>query len=127
MKQAKTTKRIGCKIPLGFEKRIVELSYQNPELGAKRLLPLLKNEEIDVSSSSVYRILKRHGLQTRTLRISKIEERCLAEAPSPDDETPPTHHVPVSLAVTNPEPVVETFIRTFFSTTTYAAIPYPGT
>ena len=109
MNQAKTTKRIRCKIPIEFEKRIVELSYQNPELGAKRLLPLLKHEEIDVSSSSVYRILKRHGLQTRILRISKIEERCLAEAPSQDDETPPTQHVPVSLAVTKPEPVVETF------------------
>ena len=58
MNQAKTTKRMGRKIPIEIEKRIVELSYQNPELGAKRLLPLLKREEIDVSSSSVYRILK---------------------------------------------------------------------
>ena len=101
-------KRIGRKIPKEIEQRIVDLSYQNPEFGAKRLLPLLKREEIDVSLSSIYRILKRHGLQTRILRIAKIEERCLAKDSSQDDEIPPTDIVPVPLSVAKTEAVVET-------------------
>ena len=105
--QVKTTKRMGCKIPAEVEKRIVELSYQNPEFGAKRLLPLLKLEEIDVSSSSIYRVLKRHGLQTRILRASKIGDKCLSEAPSQDDESSPTDIAPVPLAAAKPKPIVE--------------------
>jgi general secretion pathway protein C len=108
MNRAKAMKRIGRKIPIEIEMRIVELSYQNPEFGAKRLLPLLKREEIDVSLSSIYRILKRHGLQTRILRIAKIEERCLVKAPSQDDEISQADIIPVPLSVAKTEAVVET-------------------
>jgi general secretion pathway protein C len=55
--------------------RIVAISLQNPDFGAQRLLPLLKNEKIRVPASTVYAVLKRHGLQSRAMRVAKLEER----------------------------------------------------
>jgi hypothetical protein len=62
------------------EARIVELSLQNPEFSAKHLLRLLAQEEIDVSISSVYNILKRHGLQNRKNRLERIKVKQAVEA-----------------------------------------------
>ncbi len=63
------------KIPPEVEDRIVALSLQNPEFGARRLTPLLQQEEIFVSASAVYTILKRNDLENRQKRLLKLEAR----------------------------------------------------
>jgi type II secretion system protein C len=55
--------------------RIVEISLQNPDFGARRLLPLLKKEKIRIPASKVYAVLKRQGLQSRAARLAKLKER----------------------------------------------------
>ena len=82
------------KIPPEVEGRIVELSLQNPDFGARRLTPLLQQEEILVSASAVYRILKRNSLENRQKRLFKLETR---QAP----EHPPAPELEVS------EPIAE--------------------
>jgi len=74
MGRAKTTKKAASRISKKVEDRVVELSLQNPDFGARRLVPLLKDSKIDVSASKVYNILKHRGLQTRTLRLAKLDE-----------------------------------------------------
>ena len=82
MAKAKTTKEAAAKITKKAEERIVELSLQNPDLGAKRLVPLLKQKKVRVSSSQIYSVLKRHGLQTREKRLARIGEKTPQKATS---------------------------------------------
>ena len=83
------------KIPPEVEGRIVDISLQNPEYGARRLLPLLQQEEILVSASAVYRILKHNNLENRQKRLLKLEKLQAPEAP-PEPE------------IEGPEPIAET-------------------
>jgi hypothetical protein len=71
------------RIPPAVVARIVELSMQHPEFGAKRLLPLLKKEAIAISASSIYNILKRHGLQNREKRFAVTRARQAAQGAPP--------------------------------------------
>ena len=74
---------------------IVELSLENPEFGAVRILPLLKQKDINVSASTVYRILKRNGLQNRTKRLARIEAQQAVDTPTPESiEIPPPPLLP---------------------------------
>ena len=90
------------KIPPEVEDRIVEISLQNPECGARRLIPLLQQEEIFVSASAVYRILKRHDLEDQQKRLLKLEALQVPEAPPEPEiegpesvaETPQTEPIP---------------------------------
>jgi transposase len=68
-------KKPSAKIPDKIADRIVELSLKNPEMGARRLVSLLKQKKVDVSTSAVYTILTRHGLQTRDKRIAQLEKQ----------------------------------------------------
>jgi general secretion pathway protein C len=68
-------KKPSIRISDTFAGRIVELALQNPELGAGRLVAVLEKERIDLSASSVQRILKRSGLETRKKRMAEIESR----------------------------------------------------
>jgi hypothetical protein len=52
MSRTKITMKVASGIPDDIERRIVDLSLRHPDFGAKRLLPLLKDEEIDVSTST---------------------------------------------------------------------------
>ena len=70
------------KIPPEVEDRIVELSLQNPDFGARRLAPLLQQEEIFVSASAVYAILRRNDLENRQKRLLKLEARPAPAAPA---------------------------------------------
>jgi general secretion pathway protein C len=96
------------KIPPEVEDRIVELSLQNPDYGARRLEPLLHQEEILISASAVYRILKRKNLENRQKRLLKLEAR---QAPEPVSEPavaipiPPEDETPAPAE--EPEPVPE--------------------
>ena len=82
MARAKTAKKAVAKITQKDEARIVELSLQNPDFGAKRLVSLLKQKKIRVSVSQIYRVLKRHDLQTREKRLAKTETKALQKATS---------------------------------------------
>ena len=86
-----------------IEERIVEISLQNPESGTRRLAGLLAGEGISISSSAVYSLLKRHGLQTRALRLSRIELERLTEGAPPDIETEAPYAVPMPAASEEPE------------------------
>lgn len=101
------------KLPLiaispAVEERVVEMSLHNPDFGAKRLLPLLQESGIDASTTRVYSILKRRGLQTRKLRLAKLAEmRSRKDAPGPDkapsELTPEIEERIVEVALQNPD------------------------
>ena len=107
MGQEKTNKKATLKIANNIESRIVDLSLRHPDFGAKRLLPILNKENIDVSTSTIYRILKRHGQQNRSMRISKIEARRLAESPSQDIEKSMKYVDSESIPTKEPVPAFE--------------------
>ena len=101
------------KIPPEVEDRIVELSLQNPDFGARRLTPLLQQEEISVSASAVYTILKRNDLENRQKRLLKLEARpapaahAEAEAEGPEPVTEPVETVPTPAEAEMQEAVFE--------------------
>jgi hypothetical protein len=72
-------KNMAAKIPQAFEERIVELSLQHPDFGARRLVPLLKAEKIVVSASKIHATLKRRGLNNRAKRYAKLKERHVSD------------------------------------------------
>ncbi|HYA04140.1 MAG TPA: IS481 family transposase [Syntrophobacteria bacterium] len=67
------------KLPASVEQRVVELALEQPSFGDNRLVPLLEQEGIMVSESTVYNILCRNGLNTRYKRLLKLEERHFAD------------------------------------------------
>lgn len=75
MERSKTKKRAFSRIPKKAESRVVELSLENPDFGAKRLSSLLKKENIKVSQSWVYGILRHHDLQTHEKRLAKLKPK----------------------------------------------------
>ena len=88
--------------------RIVQVSLQNPDYGARRLLPLLEKDGILVTAASVYNLLKRNGLQNRGKRLARIKEQQTVEALAPEDhEIPPLGAIPVQAPAEEPEPVSE--------------------
>jgi type II secretion system protein C len=108
MRRVQTKKKFAARIQHAFEARIVELSLQNPEFGAKGLLPLLNLEDIDVSVSTVYKILKRNSLQNRDARLMKLEAQQAFEAMSRQDvETPRLNVVPIPAPAEEPLPLPE--------------------
>lgn len=90
MVKTNTKRRLATRILPAIEARIIELSMQQPEFGAKRIWPLLRKENIGVSVSSIYNILKRHGLQNRAKRFAKIRAQQAREVlPQKTVEHPP--------------------------------------
>lgn len=75
MAKTKIKKKTAHRVTPEVKARIVELSLQHPEFGAKRLIPLLSSENIAVSVSTVYSVLKRKGLSSREKRVSKLSEQ----------------------------------------------------
>ena len=73
-----TSKRSSAKIPPRTAERIVAISLQHPELGALRLVPLLKKKRISVSASTIHSILRREGLQTSEKRLAQIKKQAKA-------------------------------------------------
>ena len=101
-------KKLPIDISPAIEERIIEISLQNPDFGAKRLLPLLQESGIDTSTSKVYSILKRHGLQTRKLRLARLSGlRGTKDAPAPEkapsELTPEIEERIVEVSLQNPE------------------------
>jgi type II secretion system protein C len=86
-----TPKKQATRISQKVAGRIVELSLQNPDFGSRRLLPLLKKEKIQITASTLYSVLKRHGLQSRALRVARLEERTkFARKPKSSPKKPAT-------------------------------------
>jgi type II secretion system protein C len=100
MARAKTTKKAASRISKKAEGRIVELSLQNPDFGAKRLVPLLKQKKIKVSASQIYGVLKRHDLQTREKRLARTAK------PAPKKATSPPAKLPTKLSDETAEQIV---------------------
>jgi len=67
------TKRSPSKVSDEAQQKVVALALQNPDLGVRRLMPLLKEAKVDISPSTAYTVLKRHGLQTCAKRQAKLE------------------------------------------------------
>jgi general secretion pathway protein C len=109
------------KIPPEVEDRIVEISLQNPECGARRLIPLLQQEEIFVSVSAVYRILKRDDLENRQKRLLKLEAlQTLEGPPEPEIEGPE----PIAEAVgTEPSPAADETPEPVFEPVVAVSVP----
>jgi type II secretion system protein C len=87
MAKKQKSKKTATEITDTVEVRMVELSLQNPDYGAGRLVPLLEQEGITVTTSAVYTILKRNNLQNRTLRLARLEELGAAELVSEPADT----------------------------------------
>ncbi|MGD8799910.1 MAG: type II secretion system protein N [Desulfobacterales bacterium] len=106
-------KKFPDKIPPEVEDRIVGLSLENPDLGARRLMQLLQQEDIFVSAASVYKILKRNDLENRPKRLLKLKEQQIPEVPvAAEAEGPipvlgPPETEPAQAAEEMPEPVIE--------------------
>ena len=81
MAKTSNRKRTPARISPSSKARIVELSLQHPDFGAKRLLPLLKKEGVAISVSSIYNVLKSIGLQNREKRFAKIRAQQAPESP----------------------------------------------
>jgi general secretion pathway protein C len=79
MAKKQRSNKIVSKVPYWVEAFVVKLSLQNPDYGASRLVPLLENEGITVTTSAVYNMLKRNNLQNRSLRLAKLDEQGTAE------------------------------------------------
>jgi general secretion pathway protein C len=101
-------KKFPDKIPTEVEDRVVALSLENPDLGARRLMYLLQQEDIFVSAASVYKILKRNDIENRPKRLLKIKEQLIPEAPPESEiEMPEPVHVPAHLAPMPPEDEIQ--------------------
>ena len=108
MAKPKIKKRTASRITPGIEAQMVELSMRHPEFGAKRLIPLLGSEGIDVSASTVYNILRRNGLQNRAKRLARTKtQQSLVVPPPHGSEIPPQPAVPAPTPAEQPAPVSE--------------------
>jgi type II secretion system protein C len=93
------TKKRSIRISDTATQRIVEISLQNPDLGARRLVPLLQKQGVSASCSTVYRILKRNNLENRQKRILRIKAQQVQEPPpEPETESPESFAEPSEIA-----------------------------
>jgi len=76
------------------EQRVVAFSLAHPGFGPKRISAELKRERwgaIEISTSTVYRVLRRHGLNTREKRLSLVAGYAATPELEPRPERPPRH------------------------------------
>ena len=98
MARAKTKKKAASRISKRAEGRIVGVSLENPDFGARRLVSLLKQEKISASPSQIYGVLKRHDLQTRDKRFAKLETQSPKRAKAESGKPSVTRSLPPSSA-----------------------------
>jgi len=129
MAKKQKSKKTATEITDTAEVRIVEVSLQNPDYGASRLVPLLEQEGITVTTSAVYTILKRNNLQNRTLRLARLEELGAAEiVPEPADTIEPPADVeapvPAQTIEVTPESPKSPVIKSLSKFTGRQFLPY---
>ena len=111
MAKKQKSKKIATQIADTVEQRIVQVSLENPDFGGGRLVPLLEQEGITVTASTVYSILKRNNLQNRTLRLSRLEAQRAAEiVPKPPDSTEPPADEPAPVPALTGETPLESVV-----------------
>lgn len=88
------TPRMPNATPHLVEQRVIAFSLAHPGFGPKRIAAELKRPrwgEIELSSSTVYRILRRHGLNTRAKRLSLVAGYAAPPEPERHREPEPRH------------------------------------
>lgn len=86
--------RMPNQTPHLIEQRIVAFSLSHPGFGPKRIAAELKRPrwgEIEISESGVYRVLKRHGLNTRAKRLSLVAGYAAPPEPEPRPQPEERH------------------------------------
>lgn len=81
-------------IPKFIEQRIVAFALGHPGFGPKRIAAELARKKwggIKVSSNGVWRVLKRHGISTRTKRLSLIAGYASPPEPEPQPKMKERH------------------------------------
>lgn len=123
MTKKQESNKIASKVPHWVEAFVVKLSLQHPDYGPQRLVPLLEQEGITLTTSAVYTILKRNNLQNKSLRLAKLEDQqpteivpvpattieSLEEEPAP---APAPAHA-IEMKPESPKPRVITFFSKF--------------
>ena len=121
MAKKQKTNKIASKVPHWVEAFVVEVSLQHPDCGPQRLVPLLEQEGITLTTSAVYTILKRNNLQNKSLRLAKLEEQRDVEIfPEPAEiiepkleEPAPTPAHTIEMTPASPETPATKFLSKF--------------
>jgi len=80
--------------PLTIERRVLAFSLAHPGFGPKRIAAELQRPKwggITISASGVYRVLRRHGLNTRAKRLSLVAGYAAPPEPGPRPKAEPRH------------------------------------
>ena len=86
--------RMPNQTPHLIEQRVVAFALAHPGFGPKRIAAELARERwgsIEISTSTVYRVLRRHGLNTREKRLSLVAGYAATPEPEPRPERPQRH------------------------------------
>jgi len=92
-------------IPVLIEQRIVAFALGHPGCGPARISAELAHEKwggFGVSANGVYRVLRRHGIHTRALRLGLLAGYAAPPEPLPREEEPERH-----IAVDHPGELVQ--------------------
>jgi len=75
VEQSRSKPRIGNRVDLGIEEKILEYSLENPTHGQVRVAnELLKHSGIQISAGGVRGVWLRHEIQTKGLRLKRLEK-----------------------------------------------------
>ena len=86
--------RMPNQTPRLVEQRIIAFSLAHPGFGPKRIAAELRRPRwgsVEISASGVYRVLRRHGLNTRAKRLSLVAGYAAPAGPEPRPEPEPRH------------------------------------
>lgn len=73
LEQSRRSPRIGNRVPIEFEQKVLDYSLQYPTHGQTRTANELKLQGIVISASGVRSIWLRHNLQIKSLRLKRLE------------------------------------------------------
>jgi transposase InsO family protein len=73
LEQSRRSPRIGNRVPIEFEHKVLDYSLQYPTHGQTRTANELKLQGIVISASGVRSIWLRHNLQIKSLRLKRLE------------------------------------------------------
>lgn len=86
--------RMPNQVPPWLEERVVAFSLGHPGLGLRRIAMQLAQPMwggLQISASGVFKVLRRHGLNTRRLRLSLVAGYTAALGPTPPPRLVPGH------------------------------------
>jgi transposase InsO family protein len=74
LEKSRRTPRIGNRVAPEIEKKVLEYSLEYPTQGQMRMANELKKKGIQISAGGVRSIWLRHSLQTKSLRLKRLEQ-----------------------------------------------------